>query len=74
MTAGDIEKIWQLRRNRAAGILDNIHSIIAQAAVKFGGKESAHMFKLIDDSWAHEDRKSKEKLMVLVGRIGKIYN
>lgn len=47
LSCQDVTKIWSLRRGRAAVTVDNVHTIVTQAATKFGSKELDHLLTLI---------------------------
>ncbi|XP_015755638.1 PREDICTED: ubiquitin carboxyl-terminal hydrolase 24-like [Acropora digitifera] len=51
--------------------VDNIHNILSTAAVRFNSNQLEHLFVLIQQSWGAESDRMKEKLLVLIGRIGK---
>ena len=52
-------------------VIDNIHSIIAAAGVKFNTQQLEHLVILIQQSWRVENNKMREKLLKLIGKIGR---
>ena len=67
----ELTTIWRLQDGQHRVVIDNIHMLIASAAVRFTPDQLSHLFQLIKSSWASENNRSREKLLVLVGKLGK---
>ncbi|XP_077980970.1 ubiquitin carboxyl-terminal hydrolase 24-like [Glandiceps talaboti] len=67
----ELTKIWKMQNGQQATVVDNIHSIMAAAAVKFSGQQLEHLFTLIQKSWEIENDRMREKLLSLIGKIGR---
>ena len=52
-------------------VQDNVHSIIAAAASKFSHTQFELLNKLIKDKWLESNDRIREKLLLLIGQIGK---
>ncbi|XP_041474973.1 ubiquitin carboxyl-terminal hydrolase 24-like isoform X2 [Lytechinus variegatus] len=67
----DLTKIWKMQNDQPLTVVDNIHSIMAAAAVKFSSEQLEHLFHLIQKAWKYENERVQEKLLSLIGRIGR---
>lgn len=67
----ELSTIWKMQDGQHPVIIDNIHMLIAGAAVRFTPEQLNHLFLLIKSSWTTETNRSREKLLVLVGKLGK---
>nr|XP_051712391.1 ubiquitin carboxyl-terminal hydrolase 24 isoform X4 [Oryctolagus cuniculus] len=56
---------------QSSTVIENIHTIIAAAAVKFNSDQLNHLFVLIQKSWETESDRVRQKLLSLIGRIGR---
>ena len=52
-------------------VQDNVHSIIAAASSKFSLQQFELLNKLIKDKWLKSNDRIREKLLLLIGQIGK---
>lgn len=48
LTCADIAKIWQLQKNKTAVTVDNLHTMLGQAAVKFQENELNYLMGLFE--------------------------
>ncbi|XP_014661859.1 PREDICTED: ubiquitin carboxyl-terminal hydrolase 24-like [Priapulus caudatus] len=71
LTLEELSKIWQLQTGQHSTVIENIHSLMASASVKFSPQQQEHLFVLIQKSWEVETDRIREKLLNLIGRIGK---
>ncbi|XP_071490931.1 ubiquitin carboxyl-terminal hydrolase 24-like [Diadema antillarum] len=67
----ELTKIWRMQNDQPLTVVDNIHSIMAAAAVKFNSEQLEHLFHLIQKAWNNENERVQEKLLSLIGRIGR---
>jgi len=54
-----------------SNVIDNIHGIFAAAASHFSVEQFSQFSKLITVNWMSETESMKEKLLKLLGRIGR---
>ncbi|KAL4237153.1 Ubiquitin carboxyl-terminal hydrolase 24 [Mactra antiquata] len=71
LSSDELSMIWKMQFSQTNNVIDNIHSIIAAAAVKFDPNQLEHLLLLIQKKWQDENDKSREKLLSLIGRIGR---
>ncbi|EDO44319.1 predicted protein, partial [Nematostella vectensis] len=71
LTLDELTTIWKMQLGKHPIEVDNIHNILATAAVRFNTNQLDHLFTLIQQSWGTENDRMKDKLLVLIGRIGK---
>ncbi|XP_064624443.1 ubiquitin carboxyl-terminal hydrolase 24-like isoform X2 [Lineus longissimus] len=71
LSLDELTKIWKMRNGQTNHVIDNIHLIISAGAVRFNSEQLEHLFWLIQKSWAEENDKMREKLLSLIGKIGK---
>ncbi|XP_013409431.2 ubiquitin carboxyl-terminal hydrolase 24-like [Lingula anatina] len=71
LSLDEIEQIWKIQHGRSNHVVDNIHTIMAAAAVKFNPQQLDNFVILVQKSWQVENDKMKERLLSLIGRIGK---
>ncbi|KAJ7330594.1 Ubiquitin carboxyl-terminal hydrolase 24 [Desmophyllum pertusum] len=71
LSLDELTTIWKMQVGKHPTEVDNIHNILATAAVQFNSNQLEHLFVLIQQSWGSEGDRMKEKLLVLTGRIGK---
>lgn len=70
----ELTKMWQLQDSANAHTADNIHGMFAGAAAKFSLSQFELMTKLIKETWEKANDRVREKLLVLIGQIGKEAN
>uniref|UniRef100_G3TRF4 Ubiquitin specific peptidase 24 n=1 Tax=Loxodonta africana TaxID=9785 RepID=G3TRF4_LOXAF len=71
LSLDELTKIWKIQSGQSSTVIENIHSIIAAAAVKFNSDQLNHLFVLIQKSWEIESDRVRQKLLSLIGRIGR---
>ncbi|KAH0618572.1 hypothetical protein JD844_017919, partial [Phrynosoma platyrhinos] len=71
LSLDELTKIWRIQSGQPSTVIENIHSIIAAAAVKFSSEQLSHLFVLIQKSWESESDRVRQKLLSLIGRIGR---
>ncbi|XP_052775472.1 ubiquitin carboxyl-terminal hydrolase 24-like isoform X3 [Mya arenaria] len=71
LSSDELTMIWKMQISQTNNVIDNIHSIIAAAAVKFDPNQLEHLVLLIQKKWQEENDKSREKLLSLIGKIGR---
>ncbi|XP_057299797.1 ubiquitin carboxyl-terminal hydrolase 24-like isoform X2 [Hydractinia symbiolongicarpus] len=67
----ELTTIWQMQTGKHVTVVDNIHTIISSASQNFTTEQMEHLITLLEKSWNEEDDKSKERLLLLIGRIGR---
>ncbi|XP_078526269.1 ubiquitin carboxyl-terminal hydrolase 24 isoform X1 [Lissotriton helveticus] len=71
LSLDELSKIWRIQYGQSSTVIENIHTIIAAAAVKFNSDQLNHLFVLIQKSWETETDRVRHKLLSLIGRIGR---
>ncbi|CAL9695704.1 unnamed protein product [Knipowitschia caucasica] len=71
LSLDELTKIWRIQAGQSSTVIENIHTIIAAAAVKFSYDQLTHLFVLIQKSWEIESDRVRQKLLSLIGRIGR---
>uniref|UniRef100_A0A3B4VJU6 Ubiquitin carboxyl-terminal hydrolase 24 n=1 Tax=Seriola dumerili TaxID=41447 RepID=A0A3B4VJU6_SERDU len=71
LSLDELSKIWRIQAGQSSTVIENIHTIIAAAAVKFSFDQLTHLFVLIQKSWEVESDRVRQKLLSLIGRIGR---
>ncbi|KAK1897205.1 Ubiquitin carboxyl-terminal hydrolase 24, partial [Dissostichus eleginoides] len=71
LSLDELSKIWKIQAGQSSTVIENIHTIIAAAAVKFSFDQLTHLFALIQKSWEVENDRVRQKLLSLIGRIGR---
>ncbi|KAJ0032236.1 hypothetical protein NQD34_002317 [Periophthalmus magnuspinnatus] len=71
LSLDELTKIWRIQAGQSSTVIENIHTIIAAAAVKFSFDQLTHLFVLIQKSWEIESDRVRQKLLSLIGRIGR---
>ncbi|KAM3914119.1 ubiquitin carboxyl-terminal hydrolase 24 isoform 1-T1 [Leptodactylus fuscus] len=71
LSLDELSKIWKIQSGQSSTVIENIHTIIAAAAVKFSADQLNHLFVLIQKSWETESDRVRQKLLSLIGRIGR---
>ncbi|EGV91717.1 Ubiquitin carboxyl-terminal hydrolase 24 [Cricetulus griseus] len=71
LSLDELTKIWKIQVRQSSTVIENIHTIIAAAAVKFNADQLNHLFVLIQKSWETESDRVRQKLLSLIGRIGR---
>ncbi|XP_029106559.1 ubiquitin carboxyl-terminal hydrolase 24 isoform X1 [Scleropages formosus] len=71
LSLDELSKIWRIQAGQSSTVIENIHTIIAAAAVKFNFDQLGHLFLLIQKSWEVESDRVRQKLLSLIGRIGR---
>eukprot|EP00095_Tigriopus_kingsejongensis_P003305 maker-scaffold355_size198070-snap-gene-0.39 protein:Tk03305 transcript:maker-scaffold355_size198070-snap-gene-0.39-mRNA-1 annotation:"ubiquitin carboxyl-terminal hydrolase 24 isoform x8" len=67
----ELSKMWKLQESANAHVTDNIYAIMSGAATKFNISQFEHLTALIKDTWKNATDRVREKLLVLIGQIGK---
>ncbi|CAF3766292.1 unnamed protein product [Rotaria magnacalcarata] len=67
----DIETIWKMQHGRSLVAVDHLFTIIASAAAKFNLQQLNYLIEFICSSWKTETILIQEKLIELLGTIGK---
>ncbi|XP_043941443.1 ubiquitin carboxyl-terminal hydrolase 24 [Protopterus annectens] len=71
LSLDELTKIWRIQAGQSSTVIENIHTIIAAAAVKFNSEQLSHLFFLIQKTWEIENDRVRQKLLSLIGRIGR---
>ncbi|XP_036376810.1 ubiquitin carboxyl-terminal hydrolase 24 isoform X2 [Megalops cyprinoides] len=71
LSLDELSKIWRIQAGQSSTVIENIHTIIAAAAAKFNFDQLSHLFVLIQKSWEVESDRVRQKLLSLIGRIGR---
>ncbi|XP_065183511.1 ubiquitin carboxyl-terminal hydrolase 24-like [Sycon ciliatum] len=71
LTLEELSNIWNLQDGQHQVVIDNIHMLIASVSTRFTQEQLDHLFQLIKQSWTSESNRAREKLLVLVGKLGK---
>nr|XP_044995148.1 ubiquitin carboxyl-terminal hydrolase 24 isoform X2 [Jaculus jaculus] len=71
LSLDELTKIWKIQSGQPSTVIENIHSIVAAAAAKFNSDQLNHLFVLIQKSWETENDRVRQKLLSLIGRIGR---
>ncbi|RVE73915.1 hypothetical protein OJAV_G00036080 [Oryzias javanicus] len=71
LSLDELSKIWKIQAGQSSTVIENIHTIIAAAAAKFSFDQLTHLFVLIQKSWEVESDRVRQKLLSLIGRIGR---
>ncbi|XP_028817088.1 ubiquitin carboxyl-terminal hydrolase 24 isoform X1 [Denticeps clupeoides] len=71
LSLDELSKIWNIQSGQSSTVIENIHTIIAAAAAKFNFEQLTHLFILIQKSWEVESDRVRQKLLSLIGRIGR---
>ncbi|XP_071988631.1 ubiquitin carboxyl-terminal hydrolase 24-like, partial [Engystomops pustulosus] len=71
LSLDELSKIWNIQSGQSSTVIENIHTIIAAAAAKFSSEQLNHLFQLIQKSWETEADRVRQKLLSLIGRIGR---
>ncbi|XP_053324952.1 ubiquitin carboxyl-terminal hydrolase 24 [Spea bombifrons] len=71
LSLDELSKIWKIQAGQSSTVIENIQTIIAAAAVKFNPEQLNHLFVLIQKSWETETDRVRQKLLSLIGRIGR---
>ncbi|GFO40770.1 ubiquitin carboxyl-terminal hydrolase 24 [Plakobranchus ocellatus] len=71
LSLDELAMIWKMQNGQTNNVIDNIHSIIAAAAVKFEPSQVEHLIHLIQKKWQDDNDRVREKLLSLIGKIGK---
>ncbi|XP_078417060.1 ubiquitin carboxyl-terminal hydrolase 24 isoform X2 [Cetorhinus maximus] len=71
LSMDELTKIWRIQSGQSSTVIENIHTIIAAAAAKFNCDQLNHLFILIQKSWEIESDRIRQKLLSLIGKIGR---
>ncbi|CAH1774066.1 unnamed protein product [Owenia fusiformis] len=71
LSLDELSKIWKMQDDETNQVIDNIHGIIAAAGVKFNTEQLEHLFVLMQKSWKDENDRMRDKLLSLIGKIGR---
>jgi len=67
----DIETIWKMQHGRSLVAVDHLFTLIASAAAKFSLEQLNYLIGFIYNSWKSETILIQEKLVELLGAIGR---
>ncbi|CAF0886485.1 unnamed protein product [Rotaria sordida] len=67
----DIETIWKMQHGRSLVAVDHLFTLIASAAAKFNLQQLNYLIEFICNSWKTETILIQEKLIELLGTIGR---
>ncbi|CAF1372553.1 unnamed protein product [Rotaria sordida] len=67
----DIETIWKMQYARSLVTVDHLLSLTASAATKFNLEQLNYLIDFIDNSWKTETIPIQEKIIELLGAIGR---
>lgn len=68
----DLDRIWHLHdASSNSQIMENVHTIMASAASKFNLEQYEYLTSLIKTKWEASNDRVREKLLVLIGQIGR---
>lgn len=67
----DVVRIWSRMERQTSNVIDNIHGIFAAAAARFTNEQFDMFVVLLSETWSKADEKMQERLIVLLGRIGR---
>lgn len=62
--------MWRLQES-SNDVMENIYAIMSGAAGKFSLDQFEHMTMLIRQSWKTSNDRIREKLLILIGQLGK---
>ncbi|XP_071800380.1 ubiquitin carboxyl-terminal hydrolase 24-like isoform X2 [Asterias amurensis] len=71
LSLDELTGMWNMQNDQPLTVVENMHSIMAAAAVKFSSEQLEHLFCLIQKAWTGENDRIQEKLLSLIGRIGR---
>ncbi|KAM8930374.1 ubiquitin carboxyl-terminal hydrolase 24 isoform 2-T2 [Pelodytes ibericus] len=71
LSLDELSKIWRIQAGQSSTVIENIQTIIAAAAAKFSSEQLSHLFVLIQKSWEIETDRIRQKLLSLIGQIGR---
>jgi len=71
LSAEELTNIWNLGEGENSHVQDNVYGIIAAAASKFSLAQFELLNKLIKGKWTESNDRIREKLLQLIGQIGK---
>eukprot|EP00731_Ephydatia_muelleri_P019119 Em0011g1159a len=71
LTVEELEGIWVMQADKNPVQVENVHGILAAAASRFPPALLDHLFQLIQKSWETASDRYREKLIDLIGKIGK---
>ncbi|CAM1321691.1 USP24 (predicted) [Pycnogonum litorale] len=71
LSIDELTKIWSMQKGRNLQVMDNLSVILAAASTKFNNEQFDHLFNLIEKTWEEEDDRMRERLVTLIGKIGK---
>ncbi|KAG1652915.1 Ubiquitin carboxyl-terminal hydrolase 24 [Nymphon striatum] len=71
LSTDELSKIWSMQKGRNVQVMDNLSTILTAASTKFNTVQFDHLFSLIQETWKEEDHRIREKLLTLIGKIGK---
>ncbi|CAF4573224.1 unnamed protein product [Rotaria sp. Silwood1] len=67
----DIQTIWKMQHGRSLVAVDHLFTLIASAAAKFNLQQLNYLIEFICNSWKTETILIQEKLIELLGTIGR---
>ena len=70
LSTDELTKMWNLQET-SPNVMDNVYSIMSGAANKFSLAQFEHLTSLIKEKWEISNDRIREKLLALIGQIGK---
>ena len=67
----ELSKMWNLQDSPNSHVMENVYSIMAGAAAKFSLLQFEHLTGLIKEKWSTSNDRVREKLLALIGQIGR---
>ena len=71
LSPDELTNIWNLGEGENSHVMDNVHGVLAAASGKFNLAQFDLLNRLIRDKWQGSGDRIREKLIRLVGQIGK---
>jgi len=71
LSLDELSTIWEMQVDKNPVQVENVHGILAAAASRFTASHLDHLFQLIQQSWESASDRYREKLLQLIGKIGK---
>ena len=71
LSVEELSKMWNLQDSPNSHVMDNVYAIMAGAAAKFSLLQFEHLTGLIKEKWTTSNDRVREKLLALIGQIGK---
>lgn len=65
----DLLRIWEAQQGKHEAIVKNVHELLAKLAWDFTADQLECLFKCVQDSWHHANKKQRERLLELIRRL-----